>query len=142
MKLSLSLVALLVCGTAQASDWVEIWHMTGAVMVDYLDVSRLQFAGDIRSGWLKVVITVPANIGVEARKASGTGRYVKEMMGHKTYDCRQETVRLDSAARYFSDGTSDSKYIPDALFEPVLPDTLEEAEMKLICGLKPPVSHQ
>jgi hypothetical protein len=138
MKLSLSLVALLVCGTAQASDWVEIWHMTGAFMVDYLDVSRLQFSGDIRSGWLKVAITVPADIAALARKASGTGKYRKELMGHKSYDCRQETVRLDSAAEYFSDGTSDSKYIPDALFEPVLPDTIEEAEMKFICGLKPP----
>jgi hypothetical protein len=85
-----------------------------------------------------VVITVPADIADLARKASGTGKYTKEMMGHKSYDCRQETVRVDSAALYFSDGTSNSKYVPDALFEPVLPDTVEEAEMKFICGLKPP----
>jgi hypothetical protein len=141
MKHRLLFVALLVCGTAHASDWVEIWHGSGAIMVDYLDVSRLQLSGDIRSGWVKMVMTLPANIAADVGKATGTGKYAKEMMGHKTYDCRQETVRLDSAARYFSDGTSDSKYIPDALFEPVLPDTLGEAEMKFICGLKPPLSH-
>jgi hypothetical protein len=83
-------------------------------------------------------MTLPANIAADVSKATGTGKYAKEMMGHKSYDCRQETVRLDGVARYFSDGTSDSKYIPDALFEPVLPDTLGEAEMKFICGLKPP----
>lgn len=138
MKLGLSVVALFVCGTAQASDWVEIWHGSGTIMVDYLDVSRLQFSGDIRSGWVKVVMTLSANIAADVGKAAGTGKYAKEMMGHKSYDCSRETVRLDSAARYFSDGTSDSKYIPDALFEPVLPDTLGEAEMKFICGLKPP----
>jgi hypothetical protein len=40
MQKTITLALLLACGTAHASDWVEILHVSGAIMVEYLDVSR------------------------------------------------------------------------------------------------------
>jgi hypothetical protein len=132
MKHRLLFVALLVCGTAQASDWVEAFHdETGRT---YFDASRIKLSGDIRSGWIKVVLA-PHTFTLN-------GQYQAEQVAHVFFDCRHETWRTDSATVYFEDGSNTSKSAPDEVFEPVTPDTHIEGEMKFICGLKPPLSHQ
>ena len=123
MKLCFLLVALLVCGTAQAADWVEAFHNNAGTA--YFDASRLKIDGDIRSGWFKVVLP-PHTRGV-------SGKYQTYMVALQSFDCRKETVRLDSLTSYFNDG-SISNGPPDVVFAPVVPDTNGEFEMKFICA--------
>lgn len=95
MKHRLFLVALLVCGTAQAADWVEAFHNNAGTA--YFDASRLKIDGDIRSGWFKVVLP-PHTRGV-------SGKYQTYMVALQSFDCRKETVRLESLTSYFNDGS-------------------------------------
>ena len=79
-----ALVALLlVCGAAQAAEWVLLAQSAGDARKLFADISNIRIAGDIRQVWFKSV-EAPHKTKFE------TGQQIIYRLEYWTFNCKDE----------------------------------------------------
>jgi hypothetical protein len=135
MRKTIMLLLLLTCGTARASEWVSIGKSHGGNSEEFVDVSSIRVAGNIRRAWIK------SAVAPNYQKGGGeyANKWVSEYLTRSAFNCVDETARTEGLLVYYTDGTSYSgpaQSYPDP-WSPVPPDTLQSAYMQFICAWKP-----
>ena len=134
MQKTILLALLLACGTAQASEWVSLGK-NGQGAEALVDVSSIRIAGNIRRVWTKVIFTTHTHKGVNEY----ANKWVNYELGHDAFDCGNETQRNEALNIYFEDKTNYTVPLAPAAtnWDPVPPDSLLSAEMRLVCTWNP-----
>jgi hypothetical protein len=68
------------------------------------------------------------------------GKWVNYAVDHWEFDCDDEKAKMDARTDYYEDGTrwvADSNLISSTSWHRVPPDTIKDAEMKLLCDWQP-----
>jgi hypothetical protein len=122
------LTLLLACGTAQASDWVSLGKTDDGKEEGVVDVSSIRVAGAIRWAWVKFLYAPRTHGSPEHWWASD--------MSREAFNCADETHRREALTVYYEDGTNGSDPAANypTQWQPVLPDTIGNAEMQFICA--------
>lgn len=126
------LTLVIVCSTAQASNWVSVGNDDAGTMENFIDVSSLRIAGNIRRAWFKSVYKTHAEKGAD-------GKYWSYTVFKTAYNCTQEVERYEAMTIYYEDGTNYSMAAENypTPWTPVVPDTLSAGDMEFICRWKP-----
>jgi len=131
MKRTVTLALLLACGAAWAANWLAIGMSQDNINV-YVDTSSIRVEGQIRRAWFKFVYAHHTFKGVGPNSQD----WLSEAVGREKFNCSEESNRTEALTNYFDDGTSTT--VPSELFptpwEPVVPGTLQDVEMKFICA--------
>jgi hypothetical protein len=130
------LVLLLGCGTAQASEWVSLGKGSDASTDEFIDVSSILVAGDIRRTWIKSVVAPHSQKG----DGKNANKWVSYGLMRPAFNCVEGTSRLEAALIFFADGTNETATLPAFIAEkskPVPPDTVEHNIMQQVCAWKP-----
>ncbi len=114
---------LLMCGTAQASEWVSIGKSDNGAIEALVDASDILIAGEIRQAWIKIAYPHHKSYTLE----------------RDAFNCGEETMRGEAFTIYFEDGTSQSQ--PEDSFpepwKPRPPGTTGSAIIQFVCTWKP-----
>lgn len=136
MKRGSTMGPLALLAACTMPQWVSLGHKnSGKVRVEeFVDVSSIRVVGDIRRAeWMMLY---PAH----ATKGEGAyaGKWVSNYDFHSTYNCNRYNSKFESSKIYYEDGTSSQMPSGSKLkeWEPVLPDTTNEAAMKFVCSRK------
>ena len=126
------LALVIVCSTAQASNWVSLGKNDAGTMEYFIDVSSIRIEGNVRRAWFQMVHKA------HTMKDPDDGRYWRSEVSRYTYNCTQEVKRHEAMTIYYEDGTN---YIMAAEnyptpWTPVVPDTLSAEGMEFICRWK------
>jgi hypothetical protein len=117
---------LLFSGSTIASDW-RVVYTTSHDDTIYCDVSSIRISGDVRRAWVKIDTSNDRFL---------KGRPVDHFISRVAYNCRDETRRTEAQTAYYKDGSNLT--VPTATmgtaWEPVTPDSTEEALMKFVCS--------
>ena len=132
-KASLVAVVLsLACGTAQASDWKSTGTNAKEDFETFVDVSSIRVTGDIRLAWIKFVYepTTVRGAGIHSQK------WLDRELVRYAFNCAEELARVEAQSTYFEDGTlvSPSADLFPAPWAPVVPDTMIESWMQVVCA--------
>lgn len=100
MKMPL-LVLLLACGSVQAAEWVSVGKAADIKATNFVDVSSIRVAGEIRRAWVKTVFAPNAQRG----RGSNADRWLSDELSRYAFNCGEETFREEAEIQYFSDGT-------------------------------------
>jgi hypothetical protein len=122
MRTRILLVLLIVGSTAQASDWVSVAKSDNGAIEDFVDVSGILIAGEVRRAWVKVIYLHNKGYTME----------------RDAFNCGEGTMRGEAFALYFADGTNQSQpadSFPDQ-WKPIPPDTIGSGIMQFICAWK------
>jgi hypothetical protein len=123
------LALLMVSGTAQAADWRSVGTEKG---VEYLvDISDVYVKGPIRRVWVKDVDHRP----LSERGELEPGKKLFDL-SREFFDCANETVRLETMLSRYNDGTDSKPFTFPPNDKVVVPDTIEFALLKFVCGLR------
>jgi len=130
-RISSSVLALLlVCGTAQASNWVSLGKATDGTTDALVDTSSIRVAGAIRRAWIKTVY-------IYERPPDPTDKLTSNSVEHWMFNCGDETGRLEAFIVYYTDGTHvESDSSRPKPFQAVFPDTVLNTEILFICEWK------
>ena len=124
------LALVIVCSTAQASNWVSVGNNDAGTVEAFIDVSSLRIAGNIRRAWFKYVYKTHSEKGAD-------GKYWSYTVLKTAFNCTEEMFRFEAGTDYYEDGTNST---PPAEFyptwKPVAPDTTASDEMQFICAMK------
>jgi len=135
MKLTCLLALLLVCGTAQASEWVLISRPADGVDEILVDVSSIEVKGAIRRALVKMTFAPETHSGT----GGNANRWLSESTDRFAFNCDEETHRLEGSTAHFSDGTvhveSPAGY--PTRWKRVTPGTVASGVIKFICAWKP-----
>src|SRR5271165_3750838 len=104
MKLTILLALPLLCGTAQASEWVSLGKGSDASTDEFIDVSSILVAGDIRRTWIKSVVAPHSQKG----DGKNANKWVSYGVFRPAYNCVEGTSRIEAALIYFTDGTNET----------------------------------
>ena len=124
------LALVIVCSTAQASNWVSVGKDVAGTVETFIDVSSLRIAGNIRRAWFKAVYKTHSEKGAD-------GKYWSYSVSKTAFNCTEEMYRIEAGNVYYEDGTNWTA--PAGIYptwEPVPPDTTASAEMQFICAMK------
>jgi TonB family protein len=126
---------LLVCGAAQAAEWVSVGKNADGAKEMFVDVASIKVTGDIRLAWLKGAAAHHAEKGVGAH----SGNWVAYDLSRFSFNCGDETSVTEAGLIYYDDGTQETlpAYSLSSLSEPVAPDTMLHAAMEFTCSWKP-----
>ena len=135
MRTKTLLVLLLACGAAQAADWASLGKSDDGAQEVFVDGSRIRVKAGIRQAWIETLFAPRTRRGVD----ENASKWQQRSIALYSYNCNDETVKIESLATYFDDGTiyttpADSNSGP---WRPVPPDTLLNAQMQFICAWKP-----
>ena len=124
------LALVIVCSTAQASNWFSLGKNDAGTVETFIDVSSLRIAGNIRRAWFKAVYKTHSEKGAD-------GKYWSYSVSKTAFNCTEEMYRIEAANVYYEDGTN---WTPPAelspTWTPVAPDTTASREMQVICAMK------
>ena len=123
------LALVIVCSTAQASNWVTIGESDDGLIETFIDVSSLRIAGNIRRAWFKDVY--------KTHRETADGKYRSYTVLKTAFNCTEEMYRFEAGNVYYEDGTNWT--FPAGIlstWNPVAPDTTASNEMQVICALK------
>lgn len=125
------LALVIVCSTAQASNWWNIDKSYDGTMETFIDVSSLRIAGNIRRAWYKTAYKTHTQKGDD-------GKYWSYTVSKKAFNCTEEMFRDEAGIIYFEDGTNFtvSAEIYPTPWVPVPPDTVASLSMHFICAMK------
>ena len=126
------LALVIVCSTAQASNWLSLGKSDDGTLENFIDVSSLRIAGNIRRAWFKLAYKTHT-------EKDSDGKYWSSTVAKKAFNCTEEMSRDEALNVYYEDGTNHTvpaTYYPDP-WEPVPPDTVVSTEMHFICTWKP-----
>jgi hypothetical protein len=126
------LALVIVCSTAQASNWLSLSKNDAGTVENFIDVSSLRIAGNIRRAWFKFAYKTHTEKGTD-------GKYKSYTVAKTAFNCTEEMSRFEAVNTYLEDGTNESvpaAYYPDP-WKPVAPDTVNSYEMQFICTWKP-----
>ena len=134
LKLPLVLLAMIVMmlpGGAKAAEWWWISDNENAIMfVDKSSIHELELNNRrLISGWIQ--IQNRNNDHLVDKK------YYKYSMGMNYSDCNSKELTTKSSVFYEQNGSVVSSSTTNDIllkFEPVIPDTFGEAQLKFICG--------
>ena len=134
MKRTILLALLVACGTAQATDWASLGKSDDGAQEVFVDVSRIRVKTVVRRAWIETLFAPHARRGVD----ENASKWQHRSIALYAFNCSDETVRIESLATYFDDGTiyttpAESNSGP---WRPIPPDTLLSAEMQFICAWK------
>ena len=126
------LTLVIVCSTAQASNWVTIGESNDGLIETFIDVSSIRIEGDVRRAWFKSVYKT------HTKKSTGNGKYWSYTVSKTAFNCTEEMFRSEAGNVYYEDGTYDSMPAENypKPWAPVAPDTLGSVKMLLICTWK------
>ncbi len=125
------LALVIVCSTAQASNWFSLGKNDAGTMETFIDVSSLRIAGNIRRAWFKDVYKTHTQKGAD-------GKYWSDTVFKLAFNCTEEMVRFEAGNVYYEDGTNwtpPAENYPEP-WAPVPPDTRGSVKMQIICALK------
>jgi hypothetical protein len=132
---STMLALLLVCATAQASEWVSFGRARGEVLEGFIDNSSIRVMGNVRRAWIKLIYAPHTVRGFE----DNAKKWQSYSVSRVAYNCIEESSRTEALNIYFDDGTT--LIVPSARLQPswesAPPDTVVSAEMQFICAWKP-----
>ena len=123
------LTLVIVCSTAQASNWFSLGKNDAGTVETFIDVSSLRIAGNIRRAWFKDVY--------KSHKGAD-GKYWSYTVFKTSFNCTEEMFRFEAANVYYEDGTiltPPAENYPKP-WAPVPPDTLGSVKMLFICTWK------
>ncbi len=114
---------LVVCGTAQGSEWVPIGKSDNGAMEALVDASDILIEGEIRRAWIKIAYPPHKSYTLE----------------RDAFNCGEETMRGEAYTIYFEDGTYQSQpadSFPEP-WKPRPPDTMGSIIIQFVCKWKP-----
>ena len=126
------LALVIVCSTAQASNWLSLGKNDAGTTETFIDVSSIQIEGNLRRAWDKV-----NKLKTHTQKGPN-GKYLSSTVGKLEYNCTEQMTRSHAFTFYNEDGTNESasaESLPGP-WEPVVPDTEMAVDMKFICAWK------
>ena len=126
------LALVIVCSTAQASNWFSLGKNDAGTLETFIDVSSIRIEGDVRRAWFKSVYKT------HTKKSAGNGKYWSYTVFKTAFNCTEEMFRFEAGNVYYEDGTNESMPAENypKPWEPVPPDTTASAEMQFICAMK------
>jgi hypothetical protein len=131
-RLVMALLAL-VCGTAQAVEWVSVFKVRGR-LEGFVDVSSIRVTGSNRRAWIRIDFAPHTRRGV----AESADKWERSSVNLYEFNCDEESYRLQAITTYYEDGTTFSLTASTARpWEAVVPDTIASAEMQSVCAWKP-----
>lgn len=136
MQKTIVLALLLIGGTVQASEWMSLGKGSDASTDEFIDMSSILVAGDIRRTWIKSVVAPHSQKG----DGKNANKWVSYGLMRPAYNCVEGTSRLEAMLVYFTDGTNETATLPAFIAEkwkPVPPDTVEHNIMQRVCAWKP-----
>jgi hypothetical protein len=131
MQKKIVLALLLVCGTAQASNWMKIPRSATATGADYIDMESIKTDGAMRRAWIKTVFLPNTMKGLSPRKTM----WVSLVMSLLEFNCSEESSRSLSFTGYYTDNDKITVNSPSA-WQPVAPDTVDQARFDFVCHPK------
>ena len=121
------LVALLCASPwALAATWVD-YNESADGATFYLDTSSIKATGKKRTAWSKVVRATPQ---------AHSGELLQSWVALIEVDCIGKTQRMLSEVGYRPDGTNLYQMSEEAASTPVVPDSVGEVRLKMICTYK------
>lgn len=133
IRAAVAFSVLLVCGTAQAADWVSVANSVDGKQEFFVDVSSIRVAGDIRRAWFKTTFLPHTMQAPENPK-----KWWSDDLSRDVFNCAEETSRREALTMHYEDGTA--LLVPAEGFPspwiPVAPETILDTEMKFICAWK------
>ena len=126
------LTLVIVCSTAQASNWVTIGESNDGLIETFIDVSSIRIEGDVRRAWFKSVYKT------HTKKSTGNGKYWSYYVDKDAINCTQEMWRAEADIIHYEDGAYESMPAENypKPWAPVPPDTLGSVKMQFICTWK------
>jgi hypothetical protein len=128
-----SLALLLTCGTARAAQWVPVGKTNNGKLVAFVDLNSLSVSGYTRRAWFKYVYAP------RSQRDERVSKWDKVSFGQETFNCADETSRIEALNVYYEDGTHWSE--PPALlpssWKLVGPMTVRDFERRFICSRVP-----
>ena len=115
-----------------SSDWVRVTALNEPMAELFVNTASFQANGNLRSLWEKHLFP--------PHTEKWLGKWVNYAVDHWQFDCGEERAKLDARTDYYEDGTiwvADSKLISSTAWHRVLPDTIKDGEMKLLCDWQP-----
>jgi len=128
---NLCLFAMLLAGSvAQASEWMAI-GVSDKRQEIFVDVSSIKVSNNIRHAWIKLVY--PPEAGPSNSKTA------TDTVGLMGFNCTDMLFRPEFATTYFADKSNESSSATDypRAWTPIVPDSVQEAEMNFVCAWKP-----
>ena len=127
-RLSKAVLTALLCASpcALAATWVDYDESADGATF-YLDTSSIKAAGKKRTAWSKVVRTTPQ---------AHNGELLQSWVALIEVDCHGRTQRKLSEVGYRPDGTNLYQMGEEAVSTPVVPDSVAEDRLKMICTHK------
>ncbi len=125
------LALVIVCSTAQASNWLSVGKSDDGNIETFIDVSSIRIKDNLRAAWFKDVFRTHTRKGPH-------GNYRSFIVGKDEYNCTEQMTRSHAFTFYNEDGTNESasaESLPGP-WEPVVPDTVMAVDMKFICAWK------
>jgi hypothetical protein len=133
----LLLALLLMCGAAQAAEWVSIGKADDRMQETFVDVSTIRTVSGIRRASTKVILVPDTKRG----DGDDANKWVDYLLYRLAFNCAETISRMEALTIYYDDGTNRSEP-PERLpaWAPVPPSTVEENAMQFICawGMKSP----
>ncbi len=133
MRRTLTMALLVACGTAaQAATWVSVGKSGDGRTEWLIDTSTIRTSTATRRAWVKTVFAPQSR----QDQVLHSGKWLAFTIERDVFNCRDETVGIESITQYYEGGGNDSMP-PDsksAPMEPVAPDTAQAAELKFICS--------
>ena len=126
------LTLVIVCSTAQASNWVTIGESDDGLIETFIDVSSIRIEGDVRRAWFKPVYKT------HTKKHTSNGKYWSYAVLKQAFNCTEEMYRVEADIIHYEDGAFESEPAEDypKPWAPVPPDTLGSVIIQFICTWK------
>jgi hypothetical protein len=113
------LALLLVCGAAQASDWVSIGKSDNGAREYFADISSIGITDDIRRAWIKTKILPDKPFSLE----------------RLAFNCGKGTMRWEASTLYGIEISDPVGSFPTP-WKPIPPDTTGSVIMQFVCAWK------
>lgn len=124
-----SLALLFTCGTAQAAQWVAVGQTNNGELLAFVDLSSLSISGYTRRAWFKYVYAP------RSQRDDRVNKWNKVSFSQETFNCANETSRIEALNGYDEDGTQWS--VPAALLPTswtlIGPRTVRDFERRFLC---------
>jgi hypothetical protein len=129
MRKTILTAFLLTCGIAQASpEWATVSITNNGKLIAYVDLGSIRIEdGNVRSALFKF------HYAPHTDKDARTNKWHKEAYSQETFNCGNETSRVDSLRFRFDDGTEWSESKVPTEWTPIGPDTLRDWQRKFVC---------
>jgi hypothetical protein len=128
-----SLALLLTCGKAQAAQWVSVGKTSNGKLEAFVDLGSIRVSGYVYSASFKYVYAT------RSQRDERVNKWDKVSFGQESFNCADETSRIEALDLYYKDGTHSSE--PAALlpssWTPIGPNTLRDFERRYICARVP-----